>query len=96
MPDAPAAAHKPTRPWWLWVIGGLVALVVVGALFGQDSEDNAARPTQTVALPGSPSQAQTTVAYPRDDEWRSARRRGRSLRRSGRDSRRRWVRSRRT
>ncbi len=53
----PAPAPKPEqdrkkRPWWHWAIGGFLAFVLLGAIFGEDDEpekDRVANVTATTA-----------------------------------------------
>jgi hypothetical protein len=52
------------RPWWQWLIGGLVALVVVGALLGD--EDKTSTSTVTVTQPASPAAAETVAVAPEE------------------------------
>ena len=56
----PEPAAKRKRPWWQWVLGGLVALFILGALFGEDDQQTADRqPATTTPAPRATTTATT-------------------------------------
>jgi micrococcal nuclease len=61
------------RPWWQWVIGGLVALVVLGAIFNDDSANKTATTTVTVTQAARPAQADTATTAAAADTLADAR-----------------------
>jgi len=54
------------RPWWQWVLGGLVALLILGALLGEDDRQTAAETTTVTVTQAAPPPAveTTTTAQP--------------------------------
>jgi Excalibur calcium-binding domain len=49
------------RPWWHWVIGAFVVLVILAVIFDDDSAKTTATPTVTVTRAAPPAQADTTT-----------------------------------
>jgi hypothetical protein len=65
-PPGPAAKRK--RPWWLWAVAAVVALLVLGSLFGEDDEQLADRAqTTTAATAPAPTPITTEPAQTLDD-----------------------------
>jgi mRNA degradation ribonuclease J1/J2 len=60
---AESAAGEPRRrPWWQWVIGAFVVLVILMAIFGDANEsNNQATTTVPVTQSARPAQTQTTA-----------------------------------
>lgn len=60
-PAVPSGGTSRKHPWWQWVIGGFVLLVVLTAIFGNDDKSASVATTVTVTRP---VQTQTTAAEP--------------------------------
>lgn len=60
-PTAPASGRR-RRPWWQWVLGGLVVLVILSVIFGDSDPEMTAETTTTVTVtqPAQPAATQTT------------------------------------
>jgi hypothetical protein len=57
------ADARKKRPWWQWMLGGLLALVVLSAIFGDDESGKTVTETTTVTVTQPPpSQTTTTLA----------------------------------
>lgn len=54
------------RPWWQWVLLGLVGVLVLGAIFGNDDSSNTATVTKTVTVAQPPPNTDTLAAEPVD------------------------------
>jgi multidrug efflux pump subunit AcrA (membrane-fusion protein) len=59
----PASVQRNRHPWWNWLIGGLVVLVILSVIFGDgDDPSRQATTTVTVTQPEQPVKTQTIPA----------------------------------
>ena len=55
---------KTKRPWWQWALFAIVALVILGALLGEDDSEQTATETKTVTVTQPPPTTATTPSEP--------------------------------
>jgi hypothetical protein len=63
-PAGPSSGASRKRPWWQWVIGGFVLLIVLTAIFGNDGKSATVATTVTVTRSVPAAQARTTAPEP--------------------------------